>query len=237
MTTALYLVDSYRRECPAKVVSVAQGKYVVLDQTIFSPRGGGQPEDSGQMVKGSEVYQVTFVKKVAGNVSHEVDRVGLQEGDAVTCVLDWDRRFKLMRNHTAAHVLAALLCSETGALITGNQLGVDRTRFDFSLEHFDRSLLLHYIDAANDLCTQDIPVTCYELPREEALRIPGIVKMATALPPQVQSLRIVEIVGVDVQADGGTHVRNLREVGRIRFLDAQNKGKHNRRVYFSLEDT
>ncbi len=236
MTEALYLADSYRRECLATVVSVEQGKYVVLDRTIFYPRGGGQPEDTGQMVKGTEIYPVSFVGKVVGTVSHEVDRSGLQEGDAVTCVLDWDRRFKLMRSHTAAHVLAALLCSGTGALITGNQLGVDRTRFDFSLEHFDRSLLLHYIDVANDLCTQDIPVKCYELPREEALRIPGIIKMATALPPQVQSLRVVEIVGVDVQADGGTHVRNLREVGRIRFLDAQNKGKHNRRVYFSLED-
>jgi Ser-tRNA(Ala) deacylase AlaX len=237
MTAELYLEDSYLKECPARVVSITQGKYVVLNQTIFYPRGGGQPEDTGTIVQGSEVYQVTFVGKFSGNVSHEVDRVGLKVGDAVTCVLDWDRRFKLMRSHTAAHVLAALLCTGTGALITGNQLGVDRTRFDFSLEHFDRSLLLHYVDAANDLCTKDIPVKCYELPREEALRIPGIIKMAKALPPQVRSLRVVEIVGVDVQADGGTHVHNLREVGQIRFLDAQNKGKHNRRVYFSLEET
>jgi len=236
MTEELYLVDSYLKKCQARVVSVTQGKYVVLDRTIFYPKGGGQPGDRGRMVKGIDVYNVNFVGKFSGNVSHEVDRSGLKEGDEVTCILDWDRRYKLMRSHTAAHVFSALLCTGTGALVTGNQLGLDRTRFDFSLENFDRNLLVQYIDEANDLFSEDIPVKCYELPQKEALKIPGIIKMAKALPPNVSSLRVVEVVGVDIQADGGTHVHNLREVGRIQFIKAQNKGKHNRRVYFSLED-
>lgn len=237
MTKALYLEDSYLRECDATVVSVTDEKYVVLDQTVFYPKGGGQPWDTGEIVRGDEVYRVVYAGKFSGKISHEVDRPGLNRGDGVHCVLDWERRYKLMRSHTAAHVFASLLCAGTGALITGNQIGVDKTRFDFSLEKFDRQILMKYIDEANKLFRKDIPVKWYELPREEALKIPGVIKMAEASPPDVPSLRIVEIVGVDKQADGGTHVRNLKEVGQIKLLKAENKGKHNRRVYFSLNNT
>ena len=139
-----------------------------------------------------------------------------------------------MRSHTAAHTLASILHQETGALITGNQLDVDKIRFDFNLEKFDQEIFLTYIEKANNLFKQDIPVRWYELPREEALKIPGIVKMAGAFPPELDTLRIVQIEGIDTQADGGTHVRNLKEVGLIRLLKAENKGKSNRRVYFCL---
>jgi misacylated tRNA(Ala) deacylase len=233
-TRALYLEDSYLKECDTRVASVEDGKYVILDQTIFYPKGGGQPWDTGKMIKGDDVYSVVYVGKFSGGISHEVDRAGLKEGDVVHCVLDWERRYQLMRSHTAAHVFASLLCTGTGALVTGNQLGEDKVRFDFSLEEFDRDILQEYIDKANGFFGKDIPVKWYEVPREEALRIPGVVKMAEALPPEIPVLRIVEVVGVDKQADGGTHVRNLREVGQIELLKAQNKGKHNRRVYFRL---
>ena len=139
-----------------------------------------------------------------------------------------------MRNHTAAHVLASLLNKGTGALITGNQLEEDHVRFDFSLEKFDRELLEEYLERANKLFGTDVPVKWYELPREEAMKIPGIVKMAGAFPPNLPSLRIVEIVGVDKQADGGTHVKNLKEVGKIELIKTENKGKNNRRIYFKL---
>lgn len=231
---ALYLEDSYLRECDACVVSVKDGRYVVLDQTIFYPNGGGQPWDTGKMMKEDETFSVVYVGKFSGEVSHEVDRPGLGVGDRVHCVLDWERRYWLMRCHTAAHVFASLLCVGTGALVTGNQLDEDKVRFDFSLEKFDRGILEEYIGRANELFKRDIPVKWYELPREEALKIPGVIKMAEAFPPDIPSLRIVEIVGMDRQADGGTHVRNLREVGRIVLLKAENKGKQNRRVYFRL---
>ena len=233
-TKPLYLEDSYLKECDANVVSVKDGKYVILDQTIFYPKGGGQPWDTGEIIKDDEVYRVVYVGKFSGEISHEVDRVGLEEGDKVRCVLDWERRYRLMRSHTAAHVFASLLCTGTGAFVTGNQLEEDKVRFDFSLEKFDREILQEYLDKANEFFKRDIPVKWYELPREEALKIPGVIKMAEALPPEIPVLRIVEVTGVDTQADGGTHVKNLREVGQIELVKAQNKGKFNRRVYFRL---
>lgn len=233
-TIPLYLEDSYLRECDATVLSIKDDKYVVLDQTIFYPKGGGQPYDTGKIMRGDETFDVVYVGKFSGEISHEIYPAGLQIGDEVHCVLNWKRRYQLMRSHTSAHVFASLLCTGTGALVTGNQLDVDKVRFDFSLEDFDREILTEYIDRANEYFRKDIPVKWYELPREEALKIPGVIKMAEALPPDIPILRIVEVVGVDKQADGGTHVRNLNEVGQIELIKAQNKGKHNRRVYFKI---
>jgi len=234
MTKALYLEDSYLQECDATVVSVKDEKYVVLDQTIFYPRGGGQPWDTGKIITEKEEFRVVYAGKFSGEISHEVDRGGLSEGDFVHCFLNWERRYKLMRSHTAAHVFASLLCRGTGALVTGNQIEEDKVRFDFNLKEYNPEIIRDYVEKANELFRKDIPVKWYFLPREEALKIPEIVKMARATPPNISVLRIVEIVGVDKQADGGTHVRNLKEVGQIRLLKTMNKGKFNRRVYFTL---
>ena len=230
----MYLKDSYLKECEATVTSVSEGKYVILDQTIFYPRGGGQPHDTGEIIKDGIAYNVVYVVALSGEISHEVDRPGLTEGEKVRCVLNWQRRYKLMRSHTAAHVFASLLCEGTGALITGNQINVDKTRFDFSLDYYDRALIEQYIEKANRLFSTKTAVEWYELPREEALQIPGCIKMANAFPPDTPTLRIVEITGVDKQADGGTHVRTLGEVGEITLLKTENKGRKNRRVYFSV---
>ena len=234
MVKELFLVESYLKEARATVISVKDGKYVTLDRTIFYAKGGGQPHDTGRIIRQGEVFDVVFVGKFSGEISHEVDRVGLQPGDDVFCFLNWDRRYKLMRSHTAAHVLAALLNKGTGALITGNQLEEYYVRFDFSLEKFDRTILEEYLVRANELFEEDIEVKWYELPREEALKIPGVVKMAEAFPPDLPVLRIVEIVGLDKQTDGGTHVRNLREIGKLELVKTENKGKNNRRIYFKL---
>ena len=232
--TALYMRDSYLKECDATVLSAKDGKYVTLDQTIFYPKGGGQPHDTGKIIRGNDTFRVVYVRKVDREISHEVDHFGLKEGNKVHCVLNWERRYKLMRSHTAAHLFASLLCKGTGALVTGNQLEEEKIRFDFSLEEYDQETLRKYIDATNELLGKDIQVKHYELPKEEALKIEGVVKMAKALPPDIPNLRIVEIVEVDKQADGGTHVRNLKEVGQIELLGTKNKGKNNRRVYFKL---
>ena len=234
MTKTLFLDDSYLKQSPATVVSVKDGKYIILDQTIFYPKGGGQPHDTGKIIKDNKTYNVVYVGKFSGEISHEVDTIGHQPGDSVCCVLNWERRYKLMRSHTSAHVLASLLNKGTGALTTGNQLGEDHVRFDFSLEKFDKNLLEAYLAKANELFGTDIPVRWYELPREEVMKIPGVVKMAVAFPPNIPVLRIVEIVGFDRQADGGTHVRNLNEVGKVKLIKTLNKGKNNRRIYFKL---
>jgi Ser-tRNA(Ala) deacylase AlaX len=234
MIKSLYLEDSYLKECDATVLSVNDGKYIVLNQTIFYPKGGGQPHDLGKIMHGNSIYNVINVGKFKGGISHEMDKIGLSKGDKVHCILNWKRRYRLMRSHTAAHTLAAILEKETGALITGNQLEEDKVRFDFSLENFNREIFQIYIDKANELFKKDIPVKWYEIPREEAMKIPGIVKLAKVLPPNIPLLRIVEIQGIDKQADGGTHVKNLKEVGAIKIMKAENKGKNNRRVYFRL---
>ncbi|MEM1586244.1 MAG: alanyl-tRNA editing protein AlaXM [Candidatus Bathyarchaeia archaeon] len=235
MTRALYLEDSYLRECEATVVRMIDSKKIILDQTIFYPGGGGQPHDTGKIIRGGDVFNVTFVAKVGDEIVHDVDKEGLIVGDRVRCVIDWDRRYKFMRSHTAAHVFASLVCNETGALVTGNQIEEDKVRFDFSLEQFDRDVIMKCVERSNELFRRDIPVIWYELPREEALKIPGIVKMAKVLPPEIPRLRIVEVVGVDKQADGGTHVRSLREVGQIRLLKIESKGRLHKRIYFTIE--
>jgi Ser-tRNA(Ala) deacylase AlaX len=237
LTELLFLQDSYLKECVATILKVENGTRTILNRTIFYPKGGGQPEDTGKILRNRESFNVLHVQKIAGDVIHEVDRGGLKVGDTIRCILDWKRRYKLMRSHTAAHVFASLLCSETGALVTGNQLEEDKIRFDFSLAEYDREVLLTFVDRANEILRKSIPVKWYELPRNEALKIPGVVKMAKAIPPNIPRLRLVEIEGVDIQADGGTHVRKLSEVGQIKLIKTKNKGKNNRRVYVSLTPT
>ncbi|MCX6772599.1 MAG: alanyl-tRNA editing protein [Candidatus Micrarchaeota archaeon] len=234
MADALYLRDSYLKTCSAKVVSVKDGKFVVLDQSVFYPRGGGQPWDTGKLVRGSEEFPVVAVVKADGAISHEVSKPGLAPGDSVTCEIDWNRRHRLMRMHTAGHILSAIMF-KAGILITGNQLDTDKTRFDFSMENFDRTAFQSLIDKANAEIARNQDVSIAFLPREEAMKIEGAVKLAVALPPEIKELRMVRIGDVDYQADGGTHVKNTSEIGKIIFLGAENKGKNNRRITYGLE--
>ena len=172
---------------------------------------------------------------MSGEISHEVSKPGLAPGDHVLGRINWDRRYKFMRMHTAAHLLISIFNRESNVVITGNQIDEDKTRIDFNMENFDRDKIVEYMETVNETIKQDLPVKMYYLPRQEAMKIPGVVKLAGALPPDVHTLRIVEIPGIDVQADGGTHVRSLKEIGAIDFLKAENKGKDNRRVYYTVK--
>ena len=231
----LYLEDSYLKEFDATVAK-ADGKFIILDNTAFYPNGGGQPNDTGVIKRGDGTeFRVVFAIKKDGNVSHEVDSEGLGEGDRVHCVIDWPRRYALMRMHTAAHILSAIMNRETGALITGNQLGERESRIDFSLETLDRKKIAGYVRKANDAVAAAIDVKHYYMATEEAMKIEGVVKLAKALPPSVNELHIMEIAGIDRQADGGTHVANTKEVGIIELLKIENKGKNNRRIYYALK--
>ncbi len=237
MTKALYMDDAYCKEFEAGIVETKDGKLVVLDTTAFYPQGGGQPFDTGTIHCNGIDYEVTAVRKADGNITHEVAATGLQAGDKINGKINWERRYTFMRMHTACHIISAIFHTKTGALITGNQIGLDETRVDFSLENFDREKINEYIALANQIIARDILVKVFYLPREEALQRPGMVKLAGALPPDVKNLRIVEIEGVDTQADGGTHVRTLKEIGTIELSRIENKGKNNRRVYFKLLPT
>jgi len=234
MENALYMNDSYLKEFEAVVESVKDDKYVILDKTAFYPTGGGQPHDTGVIVCNSEEYSVVYAGKFSGKISHEVAKPGLKAGDKITGKIDWERRYRLMRMHTAAHIIDAVLYKEAGALCTGNQLGVDKSRIDFSLEALDRDKMQGYIDIANGYAKKAADVKIYFMKREEALKIPGIVKLAGAMPPEVETLRIVEIPDVDMQADGGTQVKNTSEIGQISLLSVENKGKSNRRLYYTI---
>lgn len=237
MVEVLYLDDSYLKEFDAEVVSVENDKFVVLDRTAFYPNSGGQPFDEGVMIKNGEEFKVVFVGKFSGNISHEVDSGGLKVGDKVHCVIDWERRYRLMRMHTSAHIVSTLIHERTGALITGNQLGLDKTRIDFNLENFDRDAFDSYLEEANEIIERKLEVSISYMPRNEVLKIPSMVKLAGAFPPNVETLRIVSIGDFDTQADGGTHVRNTSEVGELELVKLENKGATNRRIYYTLKNT
>jgi Ser-tRNA(Ala) deacylase AlaX len=227
----LFWEDAYVREFDATVSSV-DGNQVVLDQTAFNPRGGGLVGDLGTL---DGVRVLDTIKASADSIAHVLEGThSLAAGNTVHGALDWNRRHRIMRMHTSAHLLSAIFNKETGALITGNQIEPDKSRIDFSLDDFDREKMLVYCTRANEAIAENPPVKTYFMKREEALKIPGITKLASVMPPDVKDLRIVEIEGYDLQADGGVHVKNLGEVGKIEPLKFENKGKSNRRMYFAI---
>ena len=236
MSEAIYWNESYCKEFESAVESVKDDKYVVLDKTAFYPVGGGQPHDTGSLVRESDGQQfpIVFVRKVEGKIRHEIGMPGLKDGDKVKGIIDWERRYKLMRMHTAAHVLSAVINRLTGSLVTGKQLDIDKSRIDFNLEKFDKCVAEQFIEEANKTIEQGSEVKTYSMPREEALKIPGMIKLAEKMPPAVSVLRIVEINSVDIQACGGTHVKEIKEIGPLKLVKTENKGRKNRRIYFTL---
>ncbi|RME53781.1 alanyl-tRNA editing protein [Candidatus Woesearchaeota archaeon] len=233
----LFRKDRFIKTFEAVVQGVDEGVYITLDKTAFYPVGGGQPHDEGTITTESgDSFSVVFVKKLPHTISHQVDRPGLEPGQRVRCELNWKRRWRLMRMHTAAHVLSSILAKETGARITGNQLGEDQSRIDFSLEEFSPDLLVSAVAKANELTRKAIPVHVSVVARSDACKNPAWSKLAKGLPEGIEQLHIVKIGDVDVQVCGGTHVQDLKDVGTIVFIKAQNKGKQNRRLYFSLAE-
>jgi Ser-tRNA(Ala) deacylase AlaX len=230
MTEKLFWSDAYVKEFDAKVTSVS-GNRVTLDRTAFNPRGGGLVSDLGKLGDAS----IIEVIKENDEPIHLVDHPELLKvNETVHCVLDWERRYRIMKMHTSAHILCAIVNRETGALITGNQINPDQSRIDFNLEQFDREKINDYIKTANDAVKNGHEVKAYFMKREEALKVPGLVKLANAMPPSLETLRIVQIGDVDTQADGGVHVANTREIGEIIGKGIENKGKSNRRLYFTI---
>jgi misacylated tRNA(Ala) deacylase len=226
MTKHLYFEDSYLKDF-SSVVLRADGNRVVLAESAFYPGGGGQPCDLGTIADAVE-HRVISVSKDGDDIVHEIEGT-VSPGTEVHCTIDWDRRQRLMRMHTAAHVLSAVIHAKTGALITGNQLGVEQSRIDFSLEDFDREKMLGYCDDANRLIAEGREVRSYFTDSSNVQTL-----LAKGLPEGIDRIRIVEIDGIDTQADGGTHVKNTAEIGRIEIVKIENKGKHNRRVYYVL---
>lgn len=230
MTRKLYLDEPYSREFTSKVVA-SEGQNVQLDQTLFYPKGGGVSCDTGTLNN----IRVLETTKDDDRIIHHLDAPStLAVGATVKGVVDWDRRHRLMRMHTAGHLMSAIFYTQANCRITGNQIDTDRSRMDFNMESFDRAQIENFVNDANRWVAKDPPVKTYFLPREEALKLPELVKLAEAAPPAEEELRIVEIEGIDRQADGGLHVAHLAEIGGIRLLKLENKGKTNRRLYYDV---
>ena len=219
------------RTFDAKIVS-SQGARVVLDQTAFNPRGGGLVSDLGTVNGANLVEAVREGEEIVHVLESPSD---FKPGEAVHCVLDWDRRYRIMRMHTAAHILSAVVNGEAGALITGNQIAPDESRVDLNLDQFDKEKVAHYIERVNEIVQRALDVRTFFMRREEVLATPGLVKLAKAMPPSLEMLRIVQIGDVDTQADGGVHVKNTSEIGKVVGLTTENKGKSNRRLYFTVQ--
>ena len=237
-TKLLFQEDSYLREFPAKVIDVRHDK-VVLDQTAFHPRpAGGLDADTGILEGPSGSYQVVDTVIEGDEVVHIVPENNLKVGDRVVGRIDWDRRYRMMKLHTASHIIAAILYKEYGALVTGGHIGPDQARDDFDLSMVEgnwKDILRWAVEETNRIISRCIEVKVYWLPRDEALKIPGLVKLAEKLPPGDEKLRIVEIPGIDIQADGGPHVKNTCEIGRLKILKLESKGRKRRRIYYTLE--
>ena len=244
MTDLLYQTDSYLREFDATIVAVdsAAGR-VALDRTAFYPGGGGQPYDLGtlQTFGVSEtlkvLWTVTQVKKEGDRVWHWLNGGLPTEGQAVTAILDWSRRYQLMRTHTAMHILCGVVWRDYGASVTGGNMDPLQGRMDFEFATL-RAELVGEIEAkcnAEIAAARDVRVKI--LPRAEAFQIPDLIRTKiNLLPPGIPEVRTVEIVGLDLQADGGTHVANTREVGRIKVSDYKSKGAINKRIYVEVVD-
>jgi misacylated tRNA(Ala) deacylase len=228
--------DSYLKEWDAEVESVSNGKFIILDKTAYFPKGGGVEWDTGNIkTEESKEFNVIFTGKFSGKISHEVDKVGLKNGDKVHCKLDWDRRYLLMRYHTGTHVLSGVFFKEYNLKVTGNQLTTEKGRIDLNMEEMDVDLIKDAVLKSNQIIKKNYPVEIYYKSRQEAEKEPDLFKLAIGFPHNIDTIRIVDIKGFDKQADGGCHVKNLSEIGKINFTNAVNKGKNFKRVYFKIE--
>lgn len=237
MTELLYLNDSYQRVFEATVAGVTAEGAVVLDRTALYATGGGQPYDTGTLTDGTRIWRVVSVVKRGGDVLHSLEPVDSQPvpGDRLTGEIDWDRRYQLMRTHTALHVLCGVVFREFGAQVTGGNMDVDKARMDFELDDLNPERVAHIERIANEVIQSSRTVSWRTLPRDEAFQIPDLIRTKINLLPEgIAQVRVVEIDGLDLQADGGTHVRNTAEVGGLRVIGTRSKGRINKRLEIAL---
>lgn len=237
MTGELFKDDAYLREFEAKVVHLS-GREVVLDRTAFYPGGGGQPPDKGALGVGPVKASVVDVKRDGeeGVIVHVLDKAVPSSVRELFGTLDWERRLSNMRYHTALHALSGVVWRELGAKVTGERIRNDRARMDFSFPGEWTDEVVSGIETStNEALSEGRPVLVYEVSREEAMKDSELIRTAANLVPEwVETVRVVEIEGLDTQTDGGTHVSNTREVGEIEVTSHRSKGKQNKRLEFVL---
>lgn len=234
-TEALYLRDAYLRSFEATVIA-SEGDRVSLDRTALYPTGGGQPHDTGTLrtVDGRQRWGVAEVAwRPDGGIDHRLAASSAPPVGAVLGEVDWERRHAHMRYHTALHILSGVVFHRFGSGITGGQIAESGARMDFALPDFGKPLAEELVGAVNEVVRADRPIHVRFLPREEAAKDPTLVRVAAALAKDVPEVRLIDIDGFDVQADGGTHVRSTGEVGTVRLERLENKGARNKRLYLT----
>ena len=235
MTEDLFLKDAYLREFEARVVKL-EGREIILDRTAFYPGGGGQPADKGSLGIGPVRANVVDARREGSEIVHVLDNTIPDTVRDLKGALDWERRFAHMRYHTALHVLSGVIWRNFDAKVTGGQMRSDRARMDFSFPGEWTTGVVGEIEGlTNEALAEERPVRVYELEREEALANPDLIRTQVNLVPErVRTIRIVEIEGLDTQADGGTHVANTSEVGEMEITGHKSKGRQNKRIEFVL---
>lgn len=234
MTDLLYQTDSYLREFRAVATLVLPDQHAVaLDRTTFYPGGGGQPCDLGTL----NGLPVSRAQKLGEHVLHTIEGLLPLVGAAVQGAIDWPRRYELMRTHTAMHILCGVVFRDYGALVTGGDMQPLNGRMDFEFERLQKELIGQIEVSVNREVRAAHEVRVKILPREVAFQIPDLLRTkVNLLPPGIPQVRTVEIVGLDLQADGGTHVKNTSEVGHIRIAEYKSKGAANKRIYIDLHN-
>ncbi|MCL7382827.1 MAG: alanyl-tRNA editing protein [Thaumarchaeota archaeon] len=233
MTELLYLRDSYISKFEAMVTDITS-EGIILDRTAFYPEGGGQPSDTGRIEWEQYTSHVIHVLKKGEEVYHVLSGEMPSRGTIVRGIIDWEKRYRHMRYHTALHILAGVVYHLYNSTITGSQIGEDKARIDFTLEDLSKDKVERIEYEANKIVEEGRNVKIRFIPREELVNNPELIRIKPELIPNLPSLRIVEIEGFDAQLDGGTHVSNTREVGRIKIVKTINKGKFNKRLEIVL---
>lgn len=234
MAELLYQTGSYLREVEAVVVAI-DGQVVALDRTVFFPGGGGQTADKGVINANGVQMEIAGLKRKGDTVWHSLKVTPPAEGTPVIARLDWEHRYQMMRTHTALHILCGVIFRDYGALVTGGNMKPLQGRMDFELEHMTADFADEVEARMNEEVAAARPVTVCTLPREEAFQIPDLIRTRINLLPEgIREVRVVDIVGLDMQADGGTHVANTEEVGHIQITGHESKGKINKRLRIAL---
>ena len=238
MTDRIYSTDAYARRMDATVLEVdADDGRILLDRTVFYPGGGGQPPDTGNLTIGDDRISVVLVAQDSSGVWHWVDGGLPSRGTSVHGEVDWDRRYRLMRTHTALHALCGVVWAKYQSPVTGGNMKPGEGRLDFELPDWDPEDKLPLEEELNRQIRRELPIEVGFLPRAEADKDPSLIRTkVNLLPPSLTEVRVIDIVGLDRQADGGTHVGSTREVGNVRIAKIESKGRGFRRIRVSLEE-
>lgn len=239
MSENLCYADAYARETDAVVVEIdAEASAVLLDRTVFYPGGGGQPPDTGELIGSSGgSWRVIGAKKRDDDIWHSVEGELPAVDTQVSARIDWERRHRLMRTHSALHVLCGVVWRDYRASVTGGNMEPLSGRMDFEFETMAGELVAEIERRVNEEVAADREIRVAVLPREEAFAVPDLIRTKINLLPEgIAEVRTIEIVGLDLQADGGTHVARTSEIGRVRVTGYESKGRINKRIRIAVED-